>query len=157
MTSNREKTWFGRLWLLFALVATALVWSWSQVFQHSPPPTRTDGEQVALLRTEPGCDLDRGPCAAYGEQLALVASAQRDGEGVRWRAKLVGERLPPQLDLQLGLLAPSGVRQPLPTLRTADQWQARSAATVAGGSVLQVRLQADGRLWIAEFPLGRPR
>jgi hypothetical protein len=157
MTGRREKAWFGRLWLLFALVATALVWSWSQVFQHSPRSDQTEADQVALLRTEPGCDLDREPCAAYGGQLALVASAQRDGEGVRWRAKLVGEGLPPQLDVQLGLLAPSGVHQALPTLRTADHWQARSAATVASGSVLQVRLQADGRLWMAEFPLGRKR
>jgi hypothetical protein len=153
MTSTGDKKRFGRLWLLFALVATALVWTWGQVFEQSTRRGGFDGERFELLRTESGCDLASAPCAAYGERMALVASAKAEDAGVRWRVKLLGDTVPAVAQVHLTLRVPAAGPQQLQVLRMADEWQALSPGRVASGSILQVRLEGDDLPRIAEFPL----
>jgi hypothetical protein len=153
MTSNQDKSRFGRLWLLFALVAVALVWSWSQVFEQSRPEQQTDGMPIELLRSEPGCDLAAGPCAAYAARFALVASARAAQDTIRWRVKLVGDAAPQSPQLAMSLLSPQGQPSPLKTVRVGDEWQAVSVGRVARDSVLRVSLGNGDLLRIAEFPL----
>lgn len=143
----------NRLWLFFMVVATALVWTWSRVGQHPTDGIGAEGADVRLLKTEADCDLARGPCAAYQEGLAVVAVGKVEGEGVRWRVRLVGRDglQPPQLVMLL--LTPGAPAQQLAVLQTGDEWLADSPRRVAPGSTLRVRIE-DGHLpLVADFPL----
>jgi hypothetical protein len=149
---NRNKLY--RLWLLFVVVATGLVWTWSQVGQHGGRPDKIDGESLELLRTEAGCDLAVGPCAAYGAQVGMVASARVEGEGVRWRVRLVGKGVPALPRVRLSLLPARGDKIMLSVVQTADEWQARTAGRVTTGSTLRVRVEGGAQPLVADFPLG---
>ena len=141
-----------RLWLLFVVVATGLVWTWGQVGQRSAERIKVGGEALELLRTEEGCDLAMGPCAAYGGGLALVAAAKAEGEGVRWQVKLVGTGVPSRPRLQLSLLTAVGKAETLPVMQTADTWQAHSGR-VTPGTTLRVRVEGGAQPLVADFPL----
>jgi len=149
-----QRSGFNKVWLLFAVVAVALVWTWSQVgqrgTQHQPGGL---SEDIDLLRTEPDCDLAAAPCAAYGHDVGLVAAASVAGDGVRWRVRLVGEGAPAVPRLQLQLRPPAGAARDLTVHPTAQGWQGESAGRVSRGSVLRVRVEGGERALVAEFPL----
>lgn len=145
---------FNKLWLLFVVFATGLVWTWSQVGQRSSrSPDAVNGEAIELLRVEADCDLSRGPCGAYGGDMALVASVRVDGAGLRWRVKVVGQGAPTLPALTLELRVPGGAPQALTVVRAGDEWQAYSAGRVPKGTVLRARLSGGERPWVADFPL----
>lgn len=144
---------FQHLWLLFAVVAVALVWTWSQVAQNTTSPTRVESGSIELLRTEPNCDLAQGPCAAYGVDIAMVAVAQAEGQGVRWRIKLLGKQVPAVPVVALAVHSPGAKPQALTVLQVGDEWQAYSSARVLKGSVLRARLTGGQQPWVADYPL----
>lgn len=157
MADRRSR--FQRLWLLFAVVATALVWTWSQVGQRQSvePLSPADAEDFRLLHIEKGCNLAVAPCAAYGDQLALVATVTVEGEGLRWRVKLIGEGLPAQPKLTMELHRPGAGPASLNVVRVADEWQAFSPGLVRSGSALRVRLAGGALPWLVDYPLsGKP-
>lgn len=143
----------NRLWLFFALVSVVLVWTWSQVMQRQAGSGLVDGENIILLRSEEGCDLAIGPCAAYLRDFAVVASASADGAGVAWRVKLVGDGGPAFPELSLQLLGRQDAAQSLAVRREGDEWRARSPGTVASGSILRVRVRGGEMPLVADFPL----
>jgi hypothetical protein len=142
----------SRLWLFFALLAVGLVWTWSQVAQQPLEHSQVGAEDVVLLRTEPGCDLAQGPCAAYGNDVALVASVRAAGEGVAWRVKLVGAA-PALPQLSLWLLSPGTATRELAVFESGDEWYADSARRVPPNSLLRVRVSGGPVPLIADFPL----
>ena len=149
-----DRVRFNKVWLLFVVFATGLVWTWSQVGQRQSEQVKLQGDgSFELLRVEPGCDLALAPCAAYAGQLALVASARVEGDGIRWQLKALGEGLPALPRLQLALLPPGGAEQSLQVLRVGEEWQAYSAGLALKGSILRARLDDGERSWIADFPL----
>lgn len=143
----------NRIWLFFVVVAVALVWSWSQVGQHQTASIRLKGEEIRLLRTERGCDLAKGPCAAYLADLAVVAAAKAEGDGVRWRVSLVGEGVPEVPVVAMLLLPPKGSALQLAVLQSGDEWRADSPRRVAPGSILRVRIEGGPLPLIADFSL----
>lgn len=149
-----DRTRFNRLWLIFAMVAVALVWAWSEVAQRSDQQRDHTGEPVELLRTEAGCDLAVAPCAAYGAGLGLVASAHADGDGVRWRFKLVGDTPPAPPRLSARLLPKQGDPRTLDVVQVGSEWQAYLPSRVASGAMLRVRVAGGSVPLIADFPLG---
>ncbi len=145
---------FQKLWLLFAVVATALVWTWSQVGQQQQSPGGTVApEDLRLLRTEADCNLATGPCAAYGRDLAFVAAVSVAGEGLRWRLKLAGDGAPAMPRMAAQLIAPDRSQVPLSVVQVGDQWQAYSRGLAQAGSTLRVRVSVAAQSWVAEFPL----
>lgn len=148
---DRQK--FNKLWLLFAVFATGLVWTWSQVGQRSQQAFEVDGRPVDLLRVEAGCHLAAGPCAAYGDNAALVASVTRQAEGLRWRVKALGEALPALPELALELREPGGAPLSLQVVKVGDEWQAYSSGLAPADGELRVRLSGGERPWVADFPL----
>jgi hypothetical protein len=149
-----DRVKFNKVWLLFVVFATGLVWTWSQVGQRQSEQAKLQGgESFELLQVEAGCDLAIAPCAAYAGQLALVASARVEGDGIRWQLKALGEGLPALPVLQLSLLLPGAAAQSLQVLRVGDEWQAYSAGLVQKGSILRARLDGGAQPWIADFPL----
>lgn len=146
---------FQKLWLLFAVVATALVWTWSQVAQqHGPDPKdNVSQDSFSLLRTEPDCNLAEGPCAAYGTDFALVAVVAVDGEGLRWQLKFAGAKRPPVPTFEVSLIAPDRSSTALRAVQVGDQWQAHSQGLAMAGSTLRVRVSGAGQVWVADYPL----
>lgn len=151
MELDRRK--FYKLWLLFVVFATGLVWVWSLVGQRSQHAARVDGQPLELLRVEDGCVLSQGPCAAYAKTLALVASVKVDGDGLRWRLKALGAALPALAQLELELRRPERSPQTLQVVKVGDEWQAYSAGKVPPGTVLRARLQGGEQPWVADYPL----
>lgn len=154
-----DRARLNKLWLLFVVFATGLVWTWSQVGQRQSEQMKAQGgpEAFELLRVEQGCDLALAPCAAYAGQLALVATARVEGDGIRWQLKALGAGLPALPQLRLLLLAPGAAEQPLQVVQVADGWQAYSPGLARKGSILRVRLEGGAQPWIADFPLNGKR
>ena len=148
-----DKRTFNKLWLLFAVFAVGLVWTWSQVGQRSQQAFEGEGAQVTLLRVEAGCDLSRAACAAYGTDAAVVVSVAREAEGLRWRVKALGDGLPALAELTLELRARDGSSVPLQVVEVADEWQAYSAGLAPAGGELRVRVDGGEARWVADFPL----
>lgn len=145
---------FYKLWLLFAVFATGLVWTWSQVGQRSQQAFEVDGEPVNLLRVEADCDLASAPCAAYGKDEAIVVSVVPETQGLRWRVKALGDQLPPLAELTLELRAPQRATVALNVVKVGDEWQAYSAGLAPAGGELRVLVSGGERRWVADFPLG---
>lgn len=146
---------FQKVWLLFAVVAVALVWVWGQVAQRpageGSQPGVDDGP-IELLRVEAGCNLAVSPCAAYGGGLGLVAAVNLDGDGLRWRFRLADDDGRFQR-VTAALHVPGRQARMLSVIRIGDHWQAESPGPAVAGSFLRVRLKGGDADWLADFPL----
>lgn len=148
------------IWVFFVIIAVGLVLSWGRtgqrLVQDRPPAAdRVDTEQ--LLATESPCRPLFSPCAAIGDDLAIVLGP------VRGQADLVAVELvadtPDRLDT-----APEVDWQPVdddtaPALRLApralspSRWVVALPQSAAPAPRLSVRLNRSGQEYAARFPL----
>lgn len=146
---------FQKVWLLFAVVAVALVWVWGQVAQRPSGESSQAGADdgpVELLHVEPGCNLAIAPCGAYGGGLGLVAAVNLDGDGLRWRFRLAEDDGRFQR-VRAELHTPGRQARVLSVVRIGGHWQAESPGPAIAGSFLRVRLKGADVDWVADFPL----
>jgi len=134
------------IWIFFVIVAVGLVLSWAQLGHKAEFGDAAD--PFSLLVAEPGCDLNRAPCAAYGTKLALVARVTRDGQLM---LRLVGQpaETAPTAELQVPGSAPLAV--PLRSLEPG--WGGSVPPHADAAATLRVRLRVGPDAYLAEFAL----
>ena len=138
-------TRLGRYWLFFVIVAVGLALSWGQVGQKTKRVL--EAEDVAYLKVEPGCFANRRPCAAIAGDHALVLGPAQVG----LRLKQTGFPRDEIVAVEaLQLAKPDEIA--LRVVPEAASWQILWSPGT--GDAVRVRLIGNGRVTVADFPVG---
>ena len=136
----------GRYWLIFVIVAVGLALSWGQVGRKTQRVLRDD--PVIYLQTEKDCRPSSTPCAAVGQDRAVVLGP---GEG-GLLARTTGFDTGLIVDVEVIMLGLDGTALERRTLAPdAPAWSVGDLP--AGTRLLRYRISANRETTVAEFPL----
>lgn len=147
---------WNRYLIFYVIVAVGLVLSWGQIGRKYAQLGPDGG--VRLLRVEDDCTLERGSCAAYRENLGMVADLRRAVEGsLLLRLRFVNPQALPLLGVKAGIHS-SGSREPISLTELFpngdDSWQGRLPPFgQAGAYLLRVESILGGERSSTDFPL----
>jgi len=136
---------FNRYLIFYIILAVGLVIAWSQV-GHRAELRQEAG--LSLMQTEQDCRPRKAPCAAYAGHFALLVGPVPQGPALL----VVAEKLPPGAALEVIQLDRQAHTLEAPLLR--PQGEGRWILQVASEAVqLRLTVAAEGRRWLAEYPL----
>ena len=131
-------------WLIFVIVAVGLVLSWGQVGRKAE---RVMAETpVRMLQVEDACRPRLAPCAALGQDRALVLGPGSSGLLLRAAGVTAPER-----DIEVLVLSADGEATALVPLGKGDTWVLDRLPSAA--LTLRVSLHLEDGITVAEFPL----
>jgi hypothetical protein len=136
----------GRYWLFFVIVAVGLALSWGQIGRKTRHAL--DAAPVSYLTVESNCLADLRPCAAIAGDHALVLGPVDRG----LMLKQTGFDQASVVALEAAIVVDSADDEGVLAVQRADDGWFIPIKHNAGGR-LQVRLTANGRTSVADFPL----
>lgn len=141
----------NRHWIFFVIVAVGLIFSWARIGQKTHQVVVERGD-VQVLLAESDCAPSRAPCAAMGVDRALVLGPAPKALLLRY----TGPALGPGQQPEAYYLARDGRLLDAVSLQPggrADTWLLDLPAAELAASHVRVRLGAQARPLVAEFPL----
>lgn len=136
----------GRYWLFFVIVAVGLALSWGQIgrkTQHA-----LEEAPVSYLAVEPNCRADLRPCAAIAGDHAIVLGPV--DRGLMLKQTGFEQASVASIEAAVAVEDADDERR-LAVQRVDDGWFIPLKNNA--GARLQVRLTANGRVSVADFPL----